>query len=224
MNQPRPTPTIEDYLGVIYTLERDQELVIGARLAEWMEVSAPTVTATIKRMIRDGWVTVDERKEIHLTLAGSEAAKSLLRRHMLSELLLARLLDVPWSRVHKEADRMEHTLSRETMERIQERLDDPVTCPHGNPLPGHEALMKEWTPLDQTKAGQKVTIKRVHESAEENHELMVFLEEQNLMPGTEATVREIIPFNQTISLQVGQEVVVLGLSVAKHIFVQVCEY
>jgi DtxR family Mn-dependent transcriptional regulator len=118
---------------------------------------------------------------------------------------------------------MEHTLSRETMERIQDRLDDPITCPHGNPLPGHEALLKEWIPLGQTKAGQQVTITRVHESAEQNHALMVFLEEQNLMPGTEATVREIIPLNQTISLQVGQEVVVLGLSVAEHIFVEICE-
>ena len=222
MKQERPSPTIEDYLGIIYTLERDREAVISARLAEWMDVSAPTVTATVKRMVRDGWVTMDDRKEIRLTPKGQEAANSLMRRHMLSELLLTRMLDVPWSRVHKEADEMEHTLSRETMDRIQERLDDPKTCPHGNPLPGYEPMLEEWMPLTQAKAGDKLTIRRVHESAEENPDLMLFLEEHNLIPGTEATVREIIPFNQTISLQVGQKVVVLGVAVADQIHVQIC--
>ncbi len=221
MGQLRPTPTIEDYLGVIYTLARDQEPVISARLAEWMDVSAPTVTATVRRMVRDGWVVLDEQKEIRLTVKGREAAQSVLRRHMLSELLLARLLDVPWSQVHHEADEMEHTISRDTMARLQERLDDPQTCPHGNPLPGHEGLLREWVPLTETESGHRIVIKRVHESAEEDRELMLFLEEHGLVPGTEATVQQIIPFNRTVSLQVGERAVVLGFAVAEQVYVQV---
>ena len=220
MGQARPTPTVEDYLGVIYTLERDQEPVISARLAEWMDVSAPTVTATVRRMVRDGWVVLDEGKEIRLTAQGREAARSVLRRHMLSELLLARLLDVPWSQVHHEADEMEHTISRDTMARLQQRLDDPQTCPHGNPLPGHEELLREWMPLIETESGHQIIIKRVHESAEENRELMRFLEEHSLIPGTEATVQEIIPFNRTIALKMGERTVVLGFEVAQQIYVQ----
>jgi len=87
----RPTPTIEDYLGIIYTLQRDGETVIGAKLASWLGVSPPTVTATVKHMIRDGWVRVSENKEIELTPKGRSAAESLIRRHMLTELLLARI-------------------------------------------------------------------------------------------------------------------------------------
>jgi len=51
----RPTPTIEDYLAVIYVMERDGDEVIAARLAESLEVAPPTVTVTLKRMERDGW-------------------------------------------------------------------------------------------------------------------------------------------------------------------------
>ena len=221
MDATRPTPTIEDYLGVIYTLERDGEPVIGARLAEWMEVSAPTVTATVKRMIRDGWVTADERREIHLTAAGRKAAASVVRRHMLTELLLARVLEVPWSQVHQEADQMEHTISGETMQRLADRLEDPQTCPHGNPLPGHEALLQQWMALTAAEAGQRVLIKRVHESAEQNRELMVFLETHNVMPGTEARVEQVVDFNRTVSLRVGDETVVLGFPVADCIYVEV---
>jgi len=218
MNQQRPTPTVEDYLGVIYILERDGEAIISSRLAKWLDVSAPTVTATVKRMVRDGWIQVEEQKEIQLTPAGREAAQSLLRRHMLSEVLLNRVLGVPWSQVHQEADEMEHTISPETMERMLAHLDDPRTCPHGNPLPGHESLLDESVPLTEVEIGQRLTIRRIHESAEENPEILAYLEDHQLMPGTEALVMEVMPFNQTITLQVADRPVVLGLAIAEHIF------
>jgi DtxR family Mn-dependent transcriptional regulator len=221
MNQERPTPTIEDYLGVMYTLERDGESIISSRLAKWIEVSPPTVTATIKRMIRDGWVTMDQDKQIHLTPAGREAAKSVLRRHMLSEVLLNRVLGVPWSQTHHEAHQMEHTISPETMARMVETLDDPLTCPHGNPLPGNEELLSQWVPLTELQAGQEIMIQRVHESAEENLDLLAFLESKGILPGTEAILTEIMPFNQTIALQIGDQRVVLGLAVAEQIYAEV---
>jgi DtxR family Mn-dependent transcriptional regulator len=205
-------------LGVMYTLERDGEPVIGARLAGWLEVSPPTVTATVKRMIRDGWVVMDDSKEIHLTSTGRQAAQSLLRRHMLAELLLARILDVPWSQVHQEADAMEHTISPETVERLVAKLDHPETCPHGNPLPGYEDKLTGLFPLTEAQAGQQLVIRRVHESAEEQPELMAYLEQHGLLPGAEITVRQIMPFNATITLEHAGQTVVLGLAPAALIY------
>jgi DtxR family Mn-dependent transcriptional regulator len=216
----RPSPTIEDYLGVIYTLERDGQTVIGVRLAEWLEVSAPTVTATLKRMVRDGWVVMDPSKEIHLTASGRKAATSLIRRHMLTELLLARVLGISWSRVHQEADEMEHTISGETVSALLSRLDEPQTCPHGNPLPGHEELLKDWVPLTETPKGSRVIIQRIHESVENKPQAMVFLESQGIMPGAEAWVEDVIPLNETMTLRVEGRLVVLGLAIARAVHVQ----
>ncbi|MCD6520888.1 MAG: metal-dependent transcriptional regulator [Anaerolineae bacterium] len=162
----RPTPTIEDYLGAIYTLSRDGQPVIGRRLAEWLEVSPPTVTATIQRMIRDGWITQAKDKSIHLTPAGLRAAISVVRRHMLTELLLARVLGVSWSKVHEEADRLEHGFSSETTERVAEIVQDSSTCPHGNPLPGHEHLVEAMVPLLEAEIGEEYILARVHEGIE----------------------------------------------------------
>ena len=220
MADQRPTPTIEDYLGVIYTLERDGEPVIGARLAEWLEVSPPTVTATVKRMIRDGWVVMDHSKEIHLTPAGRKAARSVLRRHMLAELLLARMLDVPWSQVHQEADALEHTLSPDTVERLAAKLEHPEACPHGNPLPGYEDRLAGLLPLTKAQPGQHLVIRRVHESAEEQPELMAYLEQNGLLPGAEITILQIMPFNETITLECVGETVVLGLAPAALVFAE----
>jgi DtxR family Mn-dependent transcriptional regulator len=220
MADQRPTPTIEDYLGVIYTLERDGEPVIGARLAEWLEVSPPTVTATVKRMIRDGWVVMDRTKQIHLTPDGRRAAGSVLRRHMLAELLLARMLDVPWSQVHQEADALEHTLSAETVERLAAKLEHPEACPHGNPLPGYEDRLAGLLPLTEAQPGQHLVIRRVHESAEEQPELMAYLEKNGLLPGVEITILQIMPFNETITLECEGETVVLGLAPAALVFAE----
>lgn len=108
MSQPisgesRPTPTIEDYLAIMFVMERDGEDIIAARLAESLEVSPPTVTVTLKRMERDGWIEGVGQRNIHLSSAGCEAASSVIRRHMLTEWMLARMLKVPWSDIHSEA-------------------------------------------------------------------------------------------------------------------------
>jgi DtxR family Mn-dependent transcriptional regulator len=215
----QPSPTVEDYLGVIYTLDRDGEEVIGRKLAEWLEVSAPTVTATLQRMVRDGWVVMDRAKQVHLTDKGREAAVSLVRRHMLTELLLAKVLGIPWSQVHAEADRMEHNMSASTAARVAELVSDPTHCPHGNPFPGHEELSDDLVPLLEAEVGRCYTLARVHEEIERNHELMTFLEEHGLVPGAPVVISEIIPFNETVTVLVGERVAVLGLNVACHLWV-----
>jgi DtxR family Mn-dependent transcriptional regulator len=214
----RPTQTVEDYLGVMYILERDGEVINGKRLADWMEVSAPTVTATVKRMTRDGWVTVDKKKAIHLTTAGREAAASLLRRHMLMEHLLTRVLNVPWSQTHEEAHRIEHTISEDTLTRLLAQFEDANTCPHGNPMPGQEPLAEKWQPLVASPVDETIAIRRIHESIEEDPELMAYLEKHGIVPGAAVTVREVLPFNQTLVLEVNNAPVALGHAVARHIF------
>jgi DtxR family transcriptional regulator, Mn-dependent transcriptional regulator len=216
----RPTTTIEDYLAIIYIMERDGEEVIAARLAESLEVAPPTVTVTLKRMERDGWIFVDPGKGISLTKSGCDAASSVVRRHMLTEWMLARMLKVPWSRVHAEAGQIEHSISDEIEIQMRANLDDPQLCPHGNPLPGYERVSADWLPLTCINPGEKVIIRRIHETAEENHELLEFLETNGMIPSAQAQVTEVLSFNQTISLKLGKKTVTLGFPTARHIFVE----
>jgi len=216
----RPTPTIEDYLAIIYVMERDGEAVIAARLAESLEVAPPTVTVTLKRMERDGWIANDPKKGIYLTMAGCQAASSVIRRHMLTEWMLARMLQVPWSRVHAEADQLEHSISDEIEDQMRANLDDPQVCPHGNPLPGYEHIASNWLPLTTISPGEKTIIRRIHEIAEDNPELMQFLEINGMVPGAPAEIIDILPFNQTISLILGEKVVTIGFLAARYIFVE----
>jgi len=217
------TPTIEDYLGVIYTLERDGENVIGARLADLLDVSAPTVTATLKRMIRDGWISFVDGKNIELTEKGLNAAKKILSKHMLSEWLLADVLDVSWSNTHEQAHMMEHSISDELIEKMRKRLNEPEVCPHGNPLPGHEDVIRDWQKLTEVSNGRRIIIRRIHEHAEDNRELLRYLEDNHILPGVEAVVESVLDFNQTITLKIGEESIALGTPIAKYIYAEVLD-
>ena len=216
----KPTPTIEDYLGVIYTINRDGEKVIGARLAELLDVSPPTVTVTLKRMLRDNWISIDKSKHIHLTPSGSEAAQSVIRRHMLTEWLLSRVLDIPWSELHAEADKLEHSISRDVEDRLAATLEDPSACPHGNPMPGQESISNDWQALTSFTKGDTCIIKRIHEWLEDDHETMKFLEENLVLPGNIAEIQEVLLFNKTVQINIKEELVMIGFDIADKIYAE----
>lgn len=216
-----PSPTIEDYLGIIYTLFRDGADVYGARLADLLNVSAPTVTVTLQRMIRDNWIVLDDEKKIHLTKSGFAAASSIIRRHMLTEWMLSKILKLPLSEIHYEADKIEHSISGDVERSLQETLAEPTHCPHGNPMPGSESSTTNWHPLTSFHENDRVIIRRIHELLESDHELMKYLEKHNTLPGTFVTLTEILPFNKTIKLKVANLSMILGLDVADLIFAEI---
>jgi DtxR family Mn-dependent transcriptional regulator len=84
----KPSKTVEDYLQVMHYMTRDGASIIGARLAERIGVAPPTVTATLQRMMKQGLITMDDHKAVHLTETGREEAESIVRRHALAERLL----------------------------------------------------------------------------------------------------------------------------------------
>ena len=209
--------TIQDYLSLIYVMERDGEPIVGAKLAELLEVTPPTVTNTLKRMTRDDLITMD-KSGTHLTEQGWNAARVVMRRHMLMEWMMVKTL--PWSKLHEEAHQLEHAISSMAEEALDDQLGNPTTCPHGNPLPGYEDVVADWIPLTKLSAGQKFITRRIHELAEENAPLLNFLGENNVLPNTEAIISEVLPFNETITIEIDGQPVSLGYIAAKYIFVE----
>jgi len=209
---------IQDYLSLIYVMERDNDPVIGSRLAELLGVTPPTVTNTLKRMTRDGLLSMT-KDGTHLTEAGWSAAQVVMRRHMLMEWMMAKTL--PWSKLHAEAHQLEHAISTMTETALMEQLGCPQTCPHGNPLPGCEEAVAAWVPLTEISAGETVIIRRIHELAEENTQLLDYLETKHITPGMQAAVTEILPFNQTITVEAEGRSVTLGNATARYIFVEI---
>ena len=209
--------TVEDYLSLIYVLQRDNMPIVGAHLAELLGVTPPTVANTLKRMMRDQLITMDDNGT-KLTPEGWESARTVVRRHMLTEWMMVRRL--PWSKLHGEAHNLEHAISAESEAALLEELGHPQTCPHGNPLHGCEEAVAAWIPLTHLAPGDKLIIRRIHELAEQNSELMSFLEKNGILTDVQATVIEVLPFNQTVSINVQGHDVTLGFAAAQYVYVE----
>ena len=218
----RPTHTVENYLMSMHVMERDHGEIVAARLAEEMNVAPATVAMTLKRMERDNWITGRRQgKGIHLTETGLDAAYSVVRRHMLTEWMLLQILKVPFIQIHAEAHNLEHTISAQLEERLVDILNNPKVCPHGNPFPGCEDATGNWLPLTTAKKGERVVIRRLHELAENNQELLTFLILNGFLPGTQAVISDVLPFNQTMTVNLAGKDCTLGYSSARHIFVEI---
>jgi DtxR family transcriptional regulator, Mn-dependent transcriptional regulator len=190
------TATVEEYLETIYNIAMEGEPVIGARLAEKFRVAPPTVTETLKRLMRDGLVEMDAKRQITLTDLGIERAEAVLRRHRLTERFLVDMLGMQWHQVHEEACRLEHYISGAVEERVLTALRQPETCPHGNPIPGAVPNARTYLSdmgavrLLTTTPGATYTIVCVSEVVEDEEGLISYLHDLQLTPGERLTLAE----------------------------------
>ena len=144
--------TTEMYLRTILELEEEGTPPLRARIAERLGQSGPTVSQTVARMERDGYLHVLDDRSIALTDMGRAAAVRVMRRHRLAELLLLDVIGLPWEEVHEEACRWEHVMSESVERRLAVLLGHPTRSPFGIPIPGLAAL-GESTPVSESERG-----------------------------------------------------------------------
>jgi DtxR family transcriptional regulator, Mn-dependent transcriptional regulator len=128
--------TTEMYLKTILELEEEGITPLRARIAERLHQSGPTVSQTVNRMERDGLLTVEGDRHLHLTQAGRDHAVAVMRKHRLAELLLVNVIGLPYEEAHEEACRWEHVMSSAVEAKVWDMLGRPTRSPYGNPIPG----------------------------------------------------------------------------------------
>jgi DtxR family transcriptional regulator, Mn-dependent transcriptional regulator len=214
-----PSEVISRYLEAIYYMRAEGETVTNARLAEWLGVSRPTVTAGLRRMARDGLLRHDTGKEVLLTAEGDLQAAGIVRRHRIVERWLTDSLGLDWVVADEEAARLEHTISEVVENRLYESLGRPTSCPHGNPIPGHSDGVLGEVRLASIRQGA-ATVTRISEVAErEAPSLLHYLHERNLVPGTRLVLVEVDGVGNTIRLRAPEREVTLSLETAAKVWV-----
>ena len=214
-----PSEVISRYLEAIYYMRAEGETLTNARLAEWLGVSRPTVTAGLRRMARDGLLRADRGKEVLFTDQGEAQAAAIVRRHRIVERWLTDSLGLDWVVADQEAARLEHTISEVVEKRLYEALGRPSSCPHGNPIPGHSEPVSGEVRLAGLTGGA-ATVTRISEVAErEAPSLLHYLHERNLVPGTRLALLEVDGVGNTIRLRAAEREVTLSLDTAAKVWV-----
>jgi DtxR family Mn-dependent transcriptional regulator len=188
-------PAYEEYCEAIFELHEDDVDVIQARIAERLGVSRPAVSEMIRKMEGEGLVEID--RTVRLTIAGTRLAEQVVRRHRLAERLLTDVLGLSWAEAHQEAGKWEHVISDSVETAIIRLLEDPTTCPHGNPIPGSAYQAPDAVALSALVVGAAFTVTRIPEELEFTPGLLEFLEDAAIQPGHSGTVTASSPDGTT---------------------------
>jgi DtxR family Mn-dependent transcriptional regulator len=203
-----------EYLETIYNLAVEGDPIVGARLAEKFQVSAPNVAQTLRRMQEDGLIVMPGRgrgragEGIELTAEGRAAAEALLRQHRLAERFLADVLGMDWVQAHEEAHHLELGMSPAIEDRLMKLLGNPRTCPHGNPIPTKSVdtvgylRQQHAVRLNMSDEGALMKVVLISEVVEDESALLNYLGEMDIMPGARATVLARNPDDQSLQVRI----------------------
>jgi DtxR family Mn-dependent transcriptional regulator len=200
---------VEDYLEEIKRLEEDGERITATVLARILEVSLPSASEMLKRLAGEGYLTREQGGAILLTPEGRRLAHTMLRRHRLVECLLVEKLGMPWHEVHGEAHRIEHAISARVEEALAKALDYPDYCPHGHPICPVD--LRELRRLTEVEVGGQATVAQISEIKEE---VLPYLDQMGVRPGTELRVKDVAPLEGPISVETEEGVSSIGRELA----------
>src|SRR3954451_3616549 len=209
-----PTSAIEDYAKAIFSLEeRGTGAVTTTALADRLGVTAGSVSAMLKKLDAAGLVAHEPYRGVRLTPKGRRVALEVMRHHRLIELFLAEVLEMPWDRVHDEAEVLEHVLSEELEELMAAKLGHPTEDPHGDPIPSAALEVPEHrgVALHELDPGAQGRFARVSDA---EPEMLRWLAERSVRPGDDLEVLDKQPFGGPLTVRVGDTVHVLGGGIA----------
>ena len=219
-----PSQTVENYLKTIFlaqaAMASNDALVPMGQIASALGVVPGTATTMVKTLAESGLVRYEPYMGVRLTAAGETLASRVLRRHRLIELFLVKVLGMNWTDVHDEAERLEHAVSEQLVDRIDAMLGRPLVDPHGDPIPTAEGTMPHATAIDLLNAplAKPLVVTRV---LDQDAEFLRYVEDHHLMPGSSVVIESRDPGSDAVSLTGGDgSRTTLGTRAASRILVR----
>lgn len=213
---------VENYTKEIYSLKlREPERPVTTNdLAARLSVTPASASGMIKKLAQLGLATHEPYRGVELTAEGERLALEMIRHHRLLELYLVEQLDVPWDRVHAEAEVLEHVLSEELEERIATKLGNPTHDPHGDPIPSAELQIEEGdtVALSECEIGTRGRLVRVSDA---DPAMLRYLESRGIGIGDDFEVVERQPFGGPLTVRFGETEHALGSTLTAAMRVEI---
>ena len=90
-------------------------------------------------------------------------------------------------------------LSPVTEEAMLEILGNPTTCPFGNPIPHSGYKASDMMNLLEVESNKRYSIEKITEELKKDNEMIQFLQDQEIIPGTIINVLDSNNFSITVS-------------------------
>lgn len=213
------TPSVEDYIKAIYKARSDAGNVATQDLAVRLGVSPPAVSKMMRRLAELRLITHTPYQGVELTRAGERMALEIIRHHRLLELYLVEAMGFTWDNVHEEAERLEHHISEEFENRIDELLGHPTACPHGDPIPTRSGVIARTSnrSLAAQEIPERLVVRRVSDA---DSELLRHFKSLGVVPGTAFEFVRREPFDGPLVLRLGGKLIRLTPQAARDVYVE----
>lgn len=157
----------EDALKHIHQCEIHNRRPTVQSLAGALNISPNEVAEILHRLEQQEYLQVDGDQFL-LTPTGRDYALRIIRAHRLLERYLADATGFEEEEWHDRAERLEHNLSAEELDRLSARLGNPTHDPHGDPIPTAqgEMIYLERTPLINMETGKPARIIHLEDEPE----------------------------------------------------------
>ncbi len=190
----------DDYISAIYELIEKKEIATNKKISEILGVKAASVSEMLKKLTEEGEVYT-ENKSILLTETGKMRARALLTKHRLWELFLVEYLGYSWQDVHEDAKALEYVTSNGLKDRLNEFLNKPMHCPHGNEIYENHPETDKLKKLSEVSKGISCRLHKV----EDDRDLIEYLEEKKIALGDEFVVKDIDDFDDSVLVSSASE-------------------
>lgn len=208
----------EDYLKTIYelTYEQSNDLVKTSTISNKLNITDQSVNEMVKKLSQKKLVNFIPYKGVGLTDKGLKQAVKMIRAHRLWEVFLTDQLGFQWQDVHADAEQLEHATSTRVLDALDQYLGFPKFCQHGNPIPDAKGRIhhQHHAPLTQHDTEKALIITRVTDAKP----LLDFLDQKGLRLGDVIIIRSIDTFNEIMTIEKDQQVMVLSLENAQLIY------
>jgi DtxR family Mn-dependent transcriptional regulator len=213
------TPPVEDYLKAIYGFELAGDAASTTGIAQRLAIAPASVTGMVRRLADQGLVAHEPYRGVRLTDIGRRAALRTIRRHRVIEAYLVRSLGYSWDAVHDEAERMEHSASDELIDRMAAAIGEPLTDPHGAPIPTRDGRVDErhHVTLAEVEVGASARIVRVED---EDAGLLRYLTSLGIQPNVVVRVTGRAPYDGPLDVEIRGRQRHLGAALASRLQVE----
>ncbi|MFA5605578.1 MAG: metal-dependent transcriptional regulator [Leucobacter sp.] len=214
------SPGMQNYLKVIWSLQEWSDApVSNSAIAEAAGVRLSTVSDALRKLSDLELIGHVRYGTVSLTELGRGHAVAMIRRHRLLETFLVQMLGYEWDEVHEEADRLEHAVSDELVDRIDRVLGFPTRDPHGDPIPAADGRVHrpDAVVLSEIKSPALVRVERISDA---DNAMLQYFASRGLVVDAELEVLAGEPYSETVTVRVhGDEgTVSLGLAAASAIW------
>jgi DtxR family Mn-dependent transcriptional regulator len=210
------TRSTEDYLKVILALAGNEDRPVQTNaIAESLAVAPASVSGMLRRLAEVGLIEHAPYHGVRVTAEGRRAALRIVRRHRVIESYLMARLGYDWDSVHAEAERLEHAVSDDLVERMARVLGDPAYDPHGAPIPtaAGEIERPPYVTLAEVAVGAWTELRMVDDK---DPDRLRYLSSLGLQLGTRFEVVDRQPFLGPVTIRVpGREPVGVGHELAR---------